>query len=65
MHKIHVYQDQVTHMHRLSEYQRQCQKRKRILKHYYMTECLKNVTKASTSCGKGRLRRQLTGGRLA
>ena len=28
MHRIHVRQDQVTHMHQLSEYQKQCQKRK-------------------------------------
>jgi hypothetical protein len=32
---------------------------------YYKTECLKNVTKASTSSGKGRLHRQSTGGMLA
>jgi hypothetical protein len=26
MHRIHVCQDQVTHMHQLSEHQKQCQK---------------------------------------
>jgi hypothetical protein len=43
----------------------QCKSVKRVLKLYYMTECLKIVTKESTSSGKGRLHRQLTGGTLA
>jgi hypothetical protein len=43
----------------------QCKSVKGVLKLYYMTECLQIVTKASTSSGKGRLHRQLTGGTLA
>jgi hypothetical protein len=39
--RIHVRQDQVTHMLRLSEYQNTVQIVKRILNIYYMTECLK------------------------
>jgi hypothetical protein len=34
MHRIHVHQDQVTHMHRLSEYQKQCQKRIESIKQF-------------------------------
>jgi hypothetical protein len=38
--RIHVRQDQVTHMHRLSEYQNIVSIVKRVLNSYYMTECL-------------------------
>jgi hypothetical protein len=41
--RIHVRQDQVTHMLQLSEYQKHSVKRKKSIKLYYMTECL-NLT---------------------
>jgi hypothetical protein len=52
MHRIHVRQDQVTHMHQLSAYQNTVLKRKEVLKLYYMTECLKIVTKRVLAADK-------------
>jgi hypothetical protein len=60
-------QDQVTHMHRLSEYQNTVQIVKRVLNIYYMTECLNLTTVRVANNGKEThvevLHRQMTGER--
>jgi hypothetical protein len=62
---IHVRQDQVTHMHRRSEYQKHSVKRKESIKHYYMTGCLNLTFVRVANSGKEThtevLHRQLTG----
>jgi isopentenyl diphosphate isomerase/L-lactate dehydrogenase-like FMN-dependent dehydrogenase len=62
-----VRQDQVTHMHRLSEYQKHSVKRKESTKLYYMTECLNLTIVRVANIGNEThvevLQRQLTGER--
>jgi hypothetical protein len=62
-----VRQDQVTHMHRLSEYQNTVLIVKRVLNIYYMTECLNLTIVCVANNGKEThvevLHRQLTGER--
>jgi hypothetical protein len=65
--RIHVRQDQVTHMHRLSEYQKHSVNHKEVLNIYYMTECLNLTTDRVANSRKEThvevLHRQLTGER--
>jgi hypothetical protein len=46
MHRIHVRQDHVTHMHRLSKYQKQCQKRIESIKHLLHDRMSQNRSKS-------------------